>query len=224
MAARARVCSLPFLITLLGSPLLHLGLVLAESSPLGSYSAVRCNDTKLGTPAYGNKNIVFTVCAEKTIKASVQQVYDVLLDFAEYSKWNTFVVNVTNKDGSPVAPGPAKLGLEVNFKSNGLLPLMNASSSEIVSIADTMVVPENPAGTGQVAINAWTAVMPGIQAQHPNILTDLGDGWTRYVSYESYYGLLAPVVEVLLVANLRRQFEQQGADLKQYVEAGGGKA
>jgi len=47
----------------------------------------------------------------------------------------------------------------------------------------------------------------------------MADGFTleRYVSWESYYGLLAPVTKVL-EGNLKEGFERQADDLKELVE------
>lgn len=58
-----------------------------------------------------------------------------------------------------------------------------------------------------------------IVAEHPNILVDEGDGVTRYVSYETYYK--NPLIVSLLAARptLQRLFDQQGKDLKAYVES-----
>ena len=55
-------------------------------------------------------------------------------------------------------------------------------------------------------------------AEHPNVLTDAGNGFTRYVSWETYY-LPGGVLLLTLQAQLKTQFIQQGKDLKKYVES-----
>lgn len=105
----------------------------------------------------------------------------------------------------------------MTFTNNGLVPGLNVSSDEVVSLLE-----EDVYGDGRVAINAWGNDGFGPKAQHPNILTDLGGGVTRVVSYESYYGLvLGGVTGLVLKDALQRQFEAQVEDLKVYVEGGG---
>lgn len=55
------------------------------------------------------------------------------------------------------------------------------------------------------------------QAEHISLLWDLGNGTTKYVSWETYYGPLA-LVNLLLMSNLQMEFENQGRDLKARVE------
>jgi len=55
------------------------------------------------------------------------------------------------------------------------------------------------------------------QAEHISLLWDLGDGTTKYVSWETYYGPIA-LVNLLLRGNLQTSFENQGNDLKARVE------
>ena len=173
---------------------------------------IRCgssSNTKLPTPTYGDQNIIFTICAERELQAPITKVYNALLDFSQYSTWNTFVIDVITPPQQP--PGPAPLGTKVTFITSGLLGSLNTTSGEIVSIDMPSI------GGGEYAINGWRYDGFGQLAEHPNILTDLGGGRTRYVSYESYYGLLAPVTSVLK-KNLKSRFEAQADDLKRYVE------
>lgn len=175
----------------------------------------RCNDAeKLPTATYGSDGIIFTVCSERVLKASIAETYDALLDFSRYSEWNSFVVDVQPIDPKSLPPGPAPLGTKVKFITQGLLGPFNSTSDEIVTIDM-----RNVDGKGKIAVNGWRYDGPGQLAEHLNILTGLGDGTIRYVSYESYYGLLAPVLALLLKKNLQKAFDAQGDDLKRYVEA-----
>ncbi|CAK1354718.1 unnamed protein product [Cercospora beticola] len=175
----------------------------------------RCNDgKKLPTATYGGDGIIFTVCSERVLKASIAETYDALLDFSRYSEWNSFVVDVQPVDPKSLPPGPAPLETKVKFITQGLLGPFNSTSDEIVTIDI-----RNVDGKGKIAVNGWRYDGPGQLAEHLNILTDLGDGTIRYVSYESYYGLLAPVLALLLKKNLQKAFDAQGDDLKRYVEA-----
>lgn len=57
-----------------------------------------------------------------------------------------------------------------------------------------------------------------MEAEHISALYDIGGGTTKYVSWETYYGVGAVAVEALK-ANLGAKFMQQGSDLKKRVES-----
>lgn len=124
--------------------------------------------------------------------------------------------------------GPAPLGTKVKFITRGLIGSLNTTSEEIVTVdqknlfssSSSSSSSEGTEGTAsRYAINAWRYDGVGQRAEHPNVLTDLGERGTRYVSFESYYGLLAPVTEVLK-GKLKSAFEAQADDLKRFVEGG----
>lgn len=122
--------------------------------------------------------------------------------------------------------GPAPLGTKVKFITRGLIGSLNTTSEEIVTVdqkgifSSSSSSAEGTEGTAsRHAINAWRYDGVGQRAEHPNVLTDLGERGTRYVSFESYYGLLAPVTEVLK-GKLKSAFEAQADDLKRFVEGG----
>lgn len=188
--------------------------VLAKASDLSSFASIRCNtSSKLPTPLYADQTPVFTVCAEREIAAPVSKIYDALLDFDNYHTWNSFVIDVKAQEGSTFVPGPEPFGFRMKFITTALLPWINTTSNEIVSLTEPKLD-----GPG-VAMNAWKFEgPPGLRAEHPNVLTDLGDGRTRYVSWESYYGWLATGPDWLLNGKLQESFERQGEDLARYVE------
>lgn len=198
---------------------------------------IRCsnnanNNNKLPTPTYGDKHIIFTICVEREIQAPIIQVYNTLLDFRLYSDWNSFVIDVQPSSSSSgngegeIPRGPAPLGTKVKFITRGLIGSLNTTSEEIVTVDEKNLFSssssseEGTEGTAsRHAINAWRYDGVGQRAEHPNVLTDLGERGTRYVSFESYYGLLAPVTEVLK-GKLKSAFEAQADDLKRFVEGG----
>lgn len=121
--------------------------------------------------------------------------------------------------------GPAPLGTKVKFITRGLIGSLNTTSEEIVTVDQKDIFSSSSSAEGtegtvsRHAINAWRYDGVGQRAEHPNVLTDLGERGTRYVSFESYYGLLAPVTEVLK-GKLKSAFEAQADDLKRFVEGG----
>lgn len=193
---------------------------------------IRCNNNnKLPTPTYGDQKIIFTICVEREIQAPITQVYNTLLDFRLYSDWNSFVIDVLPSSSSSgnvgeIPRGPAPLGTKVKFITRGLIGSLNTTSEEIVTVDQKNLFSSSSSeGTSSEgtasrhAINAWRYDGVGQRAEHPNVLTDLGERGTRYVSFESYYGLLAPVTEVLK-GKLKSAFEAQADDLKRFVEGG----
>ncbi|EMF12697.1 uncharacterized protein SEPMUDRAFT_66005 [Sphaerulina musiva SO2202] len=198
---------------------------------------IRCstnnNNNKLPTPTYGDKHIIFTICVEREIQAPITQVYNTLLDFRLYSDWNSFVIDVQPSSSSSgnvegeIPRGPAPLGTKVKFITRGLIGSLNTTSEEIVTVDQKDIFSSSSSAEGtssegtasRHAINAWRYDGVGQRAEHPNVLTDLGERGTRYVSFESYYGLLAPVTEVLK-GKLKSAFEAQADDLKRFVEGG----
>jgi hypothetical protein len=174
---------------------------------------IRCNDSdKLPTPSYGSTGIVFTVCAEQEINAPIDKVYNALLDFSAYSTWNTFVIDVVARGNSSLTPAPAPVGTQMTFTVTGLLGPLDIPIPESVSVG----IPDVD-GSGKYAINAWVLDAFKERSEHPNVLTDLGNGRTRYVSYESYYvGVVG--LSAVLKGQLQESFERQGEDLKKYVE------
>lgn len=124
--------------------------------------------------------------------------------------------------------GPAPLGTRVKFITRGLIGSLNTTSEEIVTVDQKNLFSSSSSSSSEEgtegkasrhAINAWRYDGVGQRAEHPNVLTDLGERGTRYVSFESYYGLLAPVTEVLK-GKLKSAFEAQADDLKRFVEGG----
>lgn len=203
---------------------------------------IRCStnaNAKLPTPTYGDQKIIFTICVEREIQAPITQVYNTLLDFRLYSDWNSFVIDVQPSSSSSggnvkeeLPRGPAPLGTRVKFITRGLIGSLNTTSEEIVTVDQKNLFSssssseeegtegtEGKASASRHAINAWRYDGVGQRAEHPNVLTDLGERGTRYVSFESYYGLLAPVTEVLK-GKLKSAFEAQADDLKRFVEGG----
>lgn len=182
------------------------------------WASIRCDkdNSTLPTPTYGDSGALFTVCAETTIHAPLSSVYNAVLDFKSYAAWNSFTVDVAVPENVTRTPEDVYVGMEMVLTTQGLLPA-NTTSNEIITVLN----PEDEDQEGFVAMAAWrnddglnATFLP---AEHPTILTDAGDGVTRYVSYETYYEPGAASL-LALRSNLQRAFERQGGDVKVYVE------
>ncbi|GKT65739.1 hypothetical protein ColTof4_03496 [Colletotrichum tofieldiae] len=194
--------------------------VTAQAS-LSSIASLRCSDGLLPTPSYNLTRALFTVCTEETINAPIQAIYDTVIDFRRYSEWNTFVVEAVPP---PTVQGPedAYLEMPVKFTSAGIIPFFNASSNEVVTLLAPDVEDED--GLGRVRAVAGWRNDDGfngyvLAAEHPNILTDLGNGSVRMISYETFY-LPGAALLLLSKGTLQERFDTQARDLKRYLERG----
>ncbi|WYZ35763.1 hypothetical protein EsH8_X_000410 [Colletotrichum jinshuiense] len=188
----------------------------AAGASLSSIASQRCSDGLLSTPSFQLTGALFTVCAEAVINAPIGKIYEALIDFRRYSTWNTFVVEAVPPPGV-LGPGDVYVGMPMAFTSAGLIPGANASSNEIVTVLE----PSLACGTPPRAVNAWrnddglnNTLLP---AEHPNLLTDLGNGSVRIVSFETYY-LPGAATVIVLKGALEERFAAQAQDLKRFVE------
>ncbi|KAJ1323197.1 SRPBCC family protein [Microdochium nivale] len=180
----------------------------------------------LPTPTYGFKNRLWMICTELTIRAPPSFVYDALVDFDRYSRWNTFVTRVYGYPANvTVTPRDVYVGMQMTFAVAGMLGDLDPGVTQSVE-AVTVLQREARAGS-RFRMNAWRSDTyfdaAFVVAEHPNILTGVkgrkkGEQWTRYISYETYYD--DPVSQVIRAYQERLQvlFDRQGAQLKQYVE------
>lgn len=176
------------------------------------------SDYILPTPTYGDAGGKFSVCAQQDINAPAQAVYDTLIDFKSYPAWNTFAFQIDVPADVTATPQDVYVGMPIVQHTTGLVPIINTTDDLIVSVLD------DDSSQGYL-MPAWksntTFLGVLLPTEHNNILTNLGAGGTRYVSYQTFYEdeLGLENVELLLRGNLQSGFEQQGDDLKTYMES-----
>lgn len=102
----------------------------------------------------------------------------------------------------------------MTFRISGLVPGVNTTSDEMITYLEAH---SSPPFVGW-HYNPGPIVDSVMQAEHISALYEIGDGETRYVSWETYYGAEALAVEALK-ANLVTEFENQARDLKERVES-----
>lgn len=188
------------------------------------WASLRCpeNDSSavLPTPTYGLAGAVFTVCTEQNISAPPELVYNTILDFRSYHLWNSFVVDVEDLPPNVTrTPENVYVGMPMTFVTQGIVPLINTTSSEIITVLGG---PSSSQDAGGYLFPVWrdnlTALGVLVQAEHPNVLVDIGGGLTRYVSYETYYQEIFVGALLLIRETLQERFVRQGEDLRRYVE------
>ncbi|OTA92999.1 hypothetical protein M434DRAFT_396005 [Hypoxylon sp. CO27-5] len=203
--------------------LFYLTAPLAASASLISrqidYGPLHCPEdptATLITPTYGTKGAIFTICSELIINAEPLAGYNAILDFKSYPQWNSFIINVALPDNVTSTPEDIYVGMAMKFTSNGLIGGLNTTSTEVITLFD-------PSGVSGYLINAWHyddgVGGIGSRAEHPNVFVDLGNGSTRYLSYETYYAGWSTGTIALLKDKLQKQWDIQAQDLKAYVES-----
>jgi hypothetical protein len=171
-----------------------------------STAFVTCPTGIISTPSYDTTGAVFTVCAALNISAPAATVYNIVTDFAAYHEWNTFVTNVTSETGT------FEVGTVMTFTDALLLPFgATTQTNEIVTALDA----ENTTGV-------WRYDSPApllIWAEHVSQITELDDGESAYVSWETYYGAGSVAAQLALGSKLKTAFAVQGQNLKAKAEA-----
>lgn len=109
----------------------------------------------------------------------------------------------------------------MTFTTTGLLAGVNTTSDEVLTNLDFVGI---GAGLRPYLLVSWRYddKLGGLnaRAEHPVVIVDLGFGFSRVLSYETFYaGLLTPAI-ALLKDKQQVQFDAQAADLKAYVEGG----
>ncbi|KAK7966506.1 uncharacterized protein PG986_000783 [Apiospora aurea] len=199
------------------------------------WGSIRCpavnSQQTFPTPSYRTEKGLFLVCTELVINATPQEVYHALLDFQAYSAWNSFVRNVALPAEVVKTPDDVYAGLEMRFTTAGIIPLLNTTSNEIVTVMKGSFDDGGSPGEGETA-PATTATQylmaawryddglhgTASKSEHPNILVDRGDGTTLYISYETFFVGPGTLLLLPLKDTLQKQYTQQGLDLKAYVE------
>ncbi|KAI1342330.1 hypothetical protein F5Y15DRAFT_429670 [Xylariaceae sp. FL0016] len=154
--------------------------------------------------------------------APAPQVHINILSFLSYPLWNTFIPKIQLPSNVTSTPRDDYIPMPMIFTSTGIINGLNTTSNEILTIMSP-----SPSSTEEMTdalyyLGAWRFDdgLGGIdaRAEHLNVVVNLGNGSSRYLSYETYYeGLLTPAI-ALTKDKLQKQFEKQGLDLKVYTE------
>ncbi len=152
------------------------------------------------------------MCAQSMIHNSPSPIYDVLIDFNRYELWTTLVYSV-NVPANVSSAEDVYVGMQMTFYTSGLIPVVNSTSNERITYLEPDAVPPF------VGWRFDPGLLGGLvmQAEHVSLLQDLGDGSTKYVSWETYYDSGALKV-LALKENLQIEFEDQARDLKARAE------
>lgn len=176
----------------------------------GEANSVKCagDDTLIWTPTYGTKDAVFSVCASVTIKGTVQQVSNAILDFPKYKKWNTFVVNAVPPAGVK-KPSDLKIGMGISFTSVGIPAGSNNTATDYI----TFLEPPYFAAWKNTDYDEFIG-----HSEHVLLFAPLPNGYSQFTHWQTQLG--AAAVNLLPVKpDFQREFTQEANDLKVYIES-----
>lgn len=129
-----------------------------------------------------------------TINASKEKVWEILMNFENYPKWNSFIKSVS---------GEVEVGKFIHVKLKGMT---------FKPIILTLDKNKEFKWLGHL----WFKGM--FDGEHKFHLVDNGDGTTTFEHSEHFNGLLVGLFSKILDRDVKKGFEQMNADLKLYTE------
>jgi hypothetical protein len=139
--------------------------------------------------------------AEKIIvNAPLEKVWHALIDVENYPRWNPFTTRV---ETTFVVGEPAILYVTMNEQHRRI-------QREVIIVFEP-----------QHAF-AWASIMGApfiLKANRWQIVEPVDEQHTQYQTYETFAGLLVPLVMALYRQNIQRGFDAVGSALKKHVEA-----
>lgn len=167
----------------------------------------------------------FSVLGHTIINASPAKVRDALLDLSNYGKWNTFIpsARIKRPAAGQTSTTHMQQGTQFEFRVK-MSEKSITSSKELCTFVEPVKVAseedEKPTTTLRWCFDSSGVPLLGylLRAEHVNELTDLGDGRTEYVHWESFGGVFATLIKWFSGKGLGQSFRNWAEELKRYVE------
>jgi hypothetical protein len=144
------------------------------------------------------------ICAEITVEASAAEIWQVLIDLDRYPEWNRFTPRITLASAD-LRPG-AELDLDCRM-----------SERELLSDEHEVILAVEPKRHALCMGTSRTRGRLGIASERWQICEPLGPDRTRFVNWEQFRGVIAPLVYLLYAPRLRRAFADYCASLARRV-------
>lgn len=140
------------------------------------------------------KSMAFEIKTSVIINATPQQVWTVFTDFKNIASWNTFIVEISGKveEGNKI---------EVELGGMKFTPKVLIFSKE-----------------NEFKWKGKLIVKGLFDGTHQFLLTDNGDGTTKFEQNENFKGVLIPFLKKKLNTEIRSNFEQMNLALKKTIE------
>ena len=139
------------------------------------------------------------IWTEIEIQASAERVWQVLIDFAAYPRWNPVI---------PLMRGEAKAGTRLRFH----VRLRNGVGMTLRTTVIKAEASRELRWQGQLLFSGL------FRGEHSFTLEPMAKSRVRLVQRETYSGLLAPVFVLSMKATVRRIFEDLNKALKARAE------
>ncbi|KAK4199617.1 hypothetical protein QBC40DRAFT_349348 [Triangularia verruculosa] len=191
--------------------------------------------TPLPTPSHGGGGS-FTLASSTRINAPPSKCLEIVRNAPDYPSWNPFcrLVKIDSQPPSAAASSPEKFHLDTIFTFDvhfNTSPDSKPStrSQERVSVLEDIIDPAAAAAAGQKVIGhrvCWVQVGPQpdwmLRCERVQEFIEADGGKaTEYRNWETFYGLLAPVVRLAAGEGVRKGFEGWMGGLKKKAEEEG---
>jgi hypothetical protein len=144
------------------------------------------------------------VRAEIEINAPVQKVWDIIVDLERYSEWNTFTPRMSARK--------VIVGEEFDLDCQ-------MTEKQLLKDEHEVFLSYEPEQYKVCWGTSRTRGRPGIKSFRWQICEPRGEAHTRFINYEEFHGVLAPVVNFLYGKKLKRAFEVYCQALKKRAES-----
>jgi hypothetical protein len=145
----------------------------------------------MGSKIYMSKKITTQI----EIDASVQDVWDILINFKDYSSWNPFIKHIS---------GAASKGKRLKV-------IVHPEGGKAMTFTPTILKADEPTELRWLGKLLFSALFEG---EHSFILEPLENNRTRLTHSESFKGLLVPIFWKTLDTGTRAGFEAMNQALK----------
>lgn len=156
------------------------------------------HDFTIPDPQHLPGNTAYAACL---IRAPQQRVWEVLTDFAGYKQWNRFTYDVVLER--------FEVGKEFTFTVNMTSWYQRRQRERIVRIEPPWLI-------------AWGLPAPQnrwLNATRYQVITPQGNDSVHYQTWETFTGLLVPMLKMSVFGMVQRGFDLCARDLKAHCEA-----
>ena len=145
------------------------------------------------------------IYTEIEINAPAQTVWNTIIDPDRYPEWNPFIPRITLKSDN-VTVG-AEFDLDCQMTDSQLLKNEHEVVLEVNPDKFTFRMGTSP-----------TRGRPGIVSNHCQICQPIDEKRVKYINYEEFRGVLAPLVYLLYSRKLQKAFDKHNRALKTLAE------
>ncbi len=141
------------------------------------------------------------IYTEIVIDAPAKTVWDIITDTDLYPQWNPFIPAITLKSNQVTAGAEFDLDCQM-------------TDSRLLKNEHEVVLEVHP---GEFVFRMGTSRIrgrSGIVSNRCQICKPVSDGCTKYINYEEFRGVLAPIVYLLYTRKLRTAFGKHNLALK----------